>query len=239
MRFLKLSAVHLKYLLNKKSIIFFCIIILLVVLDLIYNTRILESSINKKLYYESFFNQYLIDSYLFIMIITIVLAIFIPALNERKYDEIYLSFCNRGEFLITEVVACFFLLFIILLILMALFLFIPAIIMIYFTIKTQTIVFFVNLFLEGCMYLVLSMIAKKIINNIISHAFLFVLFWFEKIITDGYSLDINAFIKTISIITPIMISDNNYQFLYGSIYQIINIIIWTSVLYFLYLKIGI
>lgn len=232
---IRLISVHLKYRLNVKSILFLLGIFVMLCLNFIYNTRFYEPKTVQYLYYEEYALAYRNDSFFFLGIIFVVVAVFLPLILEKNYEDLYLAFVSRTFFIFSEVISGLIFLFVFLIFSMSLFYFLSSLLMPYVLLK-GTIPFFINLFLEGSLFFVIGTLLRRSFNHPLVNIFLFIYYWFLRIINDDYLYQgATPFIKFFQFLSPILIYDEKkYFFLYGPWYVIINMVLWFFLLVLIY-----
>ena len=216
MKFCKLIEINFKYFLNKKMLILLGISIIIVILCLVYNTNFFISKEEKDLYFGIHYNEYHIDSTVFLNVILMLISIFTPLLTKDNYDVIYLAFINKYTFNISKLLSYLLLLLLLVIVFFSLYIFIPSILLTYYYFDVRIIKLFFDLYLQMSLFLIFSLVLYKKMSNIFSGVIIFIYFWFLKLIIDDFdSNNISLLVKIAQYLSPNLINN-------GSVYFFLN-----------------
>lgn len=199
--------------------------VLLIIVSLLINTKIFDSSYNRVTMVMAINNEYLKNSYFMVNLITSVFVIGLPTLMNRSFEKVMLTIKNRGDLILSKIISGIIMVLIVTIVSGSIFIFIPAVSIKGFIINNEIMYYFVRLFLQLIFIYFIASIIWELTENNLTLALTTAIFFIVLINNQNY-IQINFFIRLTQKIFPVMLlNGKNSMFLHGELYVLIYSII--------------
>lgn len=238
MKLFHLVILNIKYMINKKTIIFFSISILIYLMGLLYIANAFSSRSSRIMYHKEYYDFYISNSTLFLSFLIMIFSIFLSCLKPSYYDDYLVVLFSRKKVFITRIISLsiillFYYIFIFLLFILIGLVFLPD-----FVISSIFINLAILFFIQAYYSFLLGFLFFEIFNNVFSSFIFIFLYWFMRLILDGEkNPENNILVRILEAFYPVLISENNalnVRFLYGNFYVISLVILILVLSFFFY-----
>ncbi len=222
---------HLYYLISKKNLIVFTIFNIFFIGYTFYLSNISKSKIELDAYRDSYYQSFNTNFFLFFKIIYISLILFLNISYFNKEYKEYSQYFIRNkrtkiDFYITKYFSFILVMFLELVLFLTVYI-IFNILLPYGKIEGIYLVPFINIFLLGIFYFLLSSLLMLLFKTYLSSIFSLLFFWISFALSE-YNQDLNSFIRVLLLIVPFP-SGTYSVFSYGSIHIVLYITILTFI----------